>query len=110
VPDTFVKTFPCAGCGARLTFAPGTHTLKCEHCGFTNEIAENDSRIEEQDFDTYLKALEGKQETYEEEHVRCEKCGAEQNLGANLSRASAPSAAPTSSRRATPIAASSPRR
>ena len=84
MPDTFVKTFPCAGCGARLTFAPGTHTLKCEHCGFTNEIAENDARIEELDFETYLKALEGKQETYEEEHVRCEKCGAEQNLGENL--------------------------
>ena len=44
MPDTFVKTFPCAGCGARLTFAPGTKTLKCEHCGFTNEIAENDAR------------------------------------------------------------------
>jgi len=84
VADTFVKTFPCAGCGARLTFAPGTHTLKCEHCGFTNEIAENDARIEELDFETYLKALEGQQETFEEEHVRCEKCGAEQSLGSNL--------------------------
>lgn len=80
----FVRTFPCAGCGAKLTFAPGTHTLKCEHCGFANEIAENDARVEEQDFETYLKALEGKQETYEEEHVRCDKCGAEQNLAANL--------------------------
>jgi hypothetical protein len=84
VPDTFVKTFPCGGCGAKLTFAPGTHTLKCEFCGHTNEIAENDTRVEEQDFETYLHALEGKQETFEEEHVRCDKCGAEQNLGANL--------------------------
>lgn len=80
----FVKTFPCGGCGAKLTFAPGTHTLKCEYCGHTNEIKESDERIEELDFDTYLKALEGKQETFTEEHVRCDKCGAEQNLPSNL--------------------------
>lgn len=80
----FVKTFPCAGCGAKLTFAPGTSTLKCEYCGYTNEIHESDERIEELDFETYLKALEGKQETFTEEHVRCDKCGAEQNLPSNL--------------------------
>ncbi len=80
----FVKTFPCAGCGAKLTFAPGTHTLKCEYCGHSNEIKESDERVEELDFETYLKALEGKQETFTEEHVRCDKCGAEQNLPSNL--------------------------
>jgi DNA-directed RNA polymerase subunit RPC12/RpoP len=80
----FVKTFPCGGCGAKLTFAPGTKTLKCEYCGFSNEIHESDERVEELDFETYLKALEGKQETFTEEHVRCDKCGAEQNLPSNL--------------------------
>jgi ribosomal protein S27E len=80
----FIRTFPCTGCGAKLTFAPGTRTLKCEFCGKSNEIAEDDARIEELDLETYLKALEGKQETLEEEHVRCEKCGAEQNLGGSL--------------------------
>ncbi len=80
----FVKTFPCGGCGAKLTFAPGTHTLKCEYCGHTNEIHESDERIEELDFETSLKALEGKQETFTEEHVRCDKCGAEQNLPSNV--------------------------
>ncbi len=81
---SFVRTFPCAGCGAKLSFAPGTRELKCEFCGTENAIAEDDTRIEELDFDTYLAALEGKQETFEEEHVRCDKCGAEQNLPANL--------------------------
>jgi LSD1 subclass zinc finger protein len=81
---TFVKTFPCTGCGAKLSFAPGTSTLKCEYCGTTNAFREDDARIEELDFDTFLKALEGKQETVEEEHVRCDKCGAEQNLPSNL--------------------------
>ena len=80
----FVKTFPCTGCGAKLSFAPGTTTLKCEYCGTSNAFKEDDTRIEELDFDTYLKALEGKQETIEDEHVKCEKCGAEQNLPSNL--------------------------
>ncbi len=82
--QAFVKTFPCAGCGAKLSFAPGTRDLKCEFCGTANAIAENDARIEELDFATFLKALEGKQETIDEEHVKCDKCGAEQNLGAGL--------------------------
>ena len=58
--------------------------MRCEFCGTENAIRANDDRIEELDFDTYLRALEGKQETTQEEHVRCEKCGAEQNLGASL--------------------------
>jgi LSD1 subclass zinc finger protein len=80
----FVKTFPCTGCGARLSFAPGTRELRCEYCGTANAIAEDDGRVEELDFNTYLKALEGKLETVEEEQVKCEKCGAEQTLQASL--------------------------
>ena len=82
--SAFVRTFPCTGCGAKLSFAPGTRTLKCEFCGPSNVFEEDDQRIEELDFDTYLAALEGRQEVIEEEHVKCEKCGAEQNLPSNL--------------------------
>lgn len=82
--SAFVKTFPCAGCGAKLTFAPGTRELRCEYCGTANAIAENDARVEELDFDTYLKALEGKMEVQEVEEVRCDKCGAEQTLAGSL--------------------------
>jgi len=81
---SFIRTFPCTGCGAKLVFAPGTTTLKCEHCGTVNQFAENDARIEELDFETYLHALEGKQETHEPQLVKCEKCGAEQNLPENV--------------------------
>jgi LSD1 subclass zinc finger protein len=80
----FIKTFPCGGCGAKLSYSPGTRNLKCEYCGKENAIAEDDSRIEELDFNTYLKVLEGKAEVVEEEHVRCDKCGAEQSLPSNL--------------------------
>ena len=84
-PDsTFVKTFPCTGCGAKLSFAPGTRELKCEFCGKANDIAEDDSRVEELDFDTYLLALEGQMEVEDAEEVKCEKCGAQQRLAANL--------------------------
>jgi LSD1 subclass zinc finger protein len=82
--NAFVKTFPCTGCGAKLSFSPGTRELKCEFCGTANAIAENDARIEELDFETYLKALEGKMEVQEVEQVKCDKCGAEQSMGGNL--------------------------
>jgi hypothetical protein len=80
---SFIKTFPCSGCGARLSFAPGTRVLQCEFCNEKNEIAENDARIEELDFEVYLEALEGRAETFEQEAVKCEKCGAEQQLPPN---------------------------
>ena len=84
-PETaFVKTFPCTGCGAKLSFAPGTRSLKCEYCGTANEFAQDDSRIEELDFQTYLKALEGKMEAQEVEQVKCDKCGAEQSMVGSL--------------------------
>lgn len=79
-----VRTFPCKGCGARLSFAPGTRTLRCEHCGFENTIDAVSTPVSELDYEAELKALEGTAETVEEEHVRCDKCGAEQNLPANL--------------------------
>jgi LSD1 subclass zinc finger protein len=80
----FIKTFPCSGCGAKLSFAPGTTSLRCEFCGAANAIAADDARVEELDFATFLKELEGRQETIEEELVRCGKCGAEQHLDAAL--------------------------
>ena len=75
-----VRTFPCTGCGARLSFAPGTRTLKCEHCGTENTIALDGGRVGELDYEAELRVLEGSAETVEDEHVRCDKCGAEQNL------------------------------
>ncbi|HRE14585.1 MAG TPA: hypothetical protein PLD37_10360 [Usitatibacteraceae bacterium] len=82
--NAFVRTFPCGGCGAKLSFAPGTRDLACEYCGTRNAIAENDARVEELDFETYLKALEGKMEAAEVEEVKCGKCGAEQQLAGHL--------------------------
>jgi len=79
-----IRTFACKGCGARLSFAPGTTTLKCEHCGATNSIAASGAAVSELDYQAQLKALEGTAEHITEEHVRCDKCGAEQNLPGTL--------------------------
>jgi LSD1 subclass zinc finger protein len=76
----FIRTFPCQGCGAKLSFAPGTQHLKCEYCGTANEIEASDGRIEELDFDTFLRSIEGREETVAAEVVKCAKCGAEQTL------------------------------
>ena len=82
--DAVVKTFPCKSCGARLSFAPGTKTLACGYCGAVNDIPKNSEEIQELDFETYLTALAGKQESHEQVHVKCTNCGAEQTLAANL--------------------------
>jgi hypothetical protein len=78
--ETFIKTFPCVSCGAKLSFAPGTTLLRCQYCGAENAIASDDARVEELDVETWLKSLQGTAEYVEEERVRCEKCGAEEML------------------------------
>lgn len=77
----FIKTFPCTGCGAKLSFRPGTSELRCEFCGTTNEIsADLLARVEELDLETYLQALSKGDDDFKPETVRCDKCGAEQQL------------------------------
>jgi LSD1 subclass zinc finger protein len=78
-PD-FIKTFPCISCGARLSFSPGTTSLRCEYCAAENAIAADDTRVEELDLEEWLKSLQGTAEYEQEERVRCGKCGAEEIL------------------------------
>ena len=82
-PREFIKTFPCTSCGAKLDFAPGTRSLRCESCGTENVIAAVDARVEELDLDAQLKELEKRAETFEQETIKCERCGAEQQLPPN---------------------------
>ena len=76
----FIRTFPCVSCGAKLSFAPGTSTLRCEYCGAENAIPADESAVEELDLEQWLKSLQGRAEYVEEERVRCAKCGAEEML------------------------------
>jgi LSD1 subclass zinc finger protein len=76
----FIKTFPCTGCGAKLSFRPGSRELACEFCGTANEIAADDARVEELDLQAYLQALSKGEDDFKPEDVKCEKCGAAQQL------------------------------
>lgn len=79
-----VRAFPCRSCGAKLSFSPGTTNLKCDFCGATNTFDEKTTIVEELDLATWLKKMESAQETHEQEQIKCNNCGGEQTLPANL--------------------------
>jgi LSD1 subclass zinc finger protein len=79
-----VRAFPCISCGAKLSFAPGSKTLKCPYCGTSNAIPESDDDVEELDLDAWLTQLQAEHETHEQEQIKCRNCGGEQTLPANL--------------------------
>lgn len=74
------RQFPCRQCGAMLTFAPGTHSLKCQYCGTLNEIAGDETPIEEIDYHAQLRDLEAQESTVEAILVHCGGCGADSTL------------------------------
>lgn len=75
-----VRAFPCASCNAKLTFKPGTRTLKCEFCGAQNDIPNDPSVVEELDLETWLRQVADEHARHEAVHVKCGSCGAEQDL------------------------------
>ncbi len=79
-----VRAFPCRSCGAKLSFAPGTETLKCPYCGTGNDIPKSDDAVEELSLEDWLQQLEATHETKQQEQVKCQNCGGEQTLPANL--------------------------
>ena len=79
-----VRAFPCASCGAKLSFAPGSSSLKCPYCGASNDIPQSDDGVEELDLNTWLSKLEAEHETHQQEQIKCNSCGGEQTLPANL--------------------------
>jgi LSD1 subclass zinc finger protein len=77
-----VKELKCSGCGALLTYQPGTRHLACAYCGAANEITEAivSVRIEETDYEAYLKIEPVSAETEQVETVQCSNCGASTTL------------------------------
>ena len=71
------KRFPCGQCGAKLVFSPGVAKLRCEYCGFENEIPQSDADIKELDFRQYLAELAKGEQTVEQQQVKCSACAAE---------------------------------
>ena len=79
-----VRAFPCRSCGAKLSFSPGTTSLKCDYCGEVNAFDEKTDVVEELDLDQWMQKLAAEHETHEQEHLKCKNCGGEQTLPANL--------------------------
>lgn len=79
VVDTLSETdAKCPCCGAPIGYDPGTRMLKCEYCGYTEEIefdSETDT-VQEQDFDEAAFTSDQSWGT-EKKTVICKACGAE---------------------------------
>ena len=67
----------CGQCGAVLSYAPGTDTLKCEYCGHTNRIEVAATEIREECLDTALSSGIGDAPIEETRTVKCGSCAAE---------------------------------
>jgi DNA-directed RNA polymerase subunit RPC12/RpoP len=90
-PPTSADQFPCANCGAKLRFKPGSDVIKCDYCGHENAIPKRPwSRIEEQDLETGLTEIEKTAPTEEKRTVKCSSCAAEFTFDPNVHAASCP--------------------
>ncbi len=77
----------CINCGAKLTFAPGTDSLKCEFCGAENHIEVDKTKVAEahEEID-YLDFINNKMDSapkIEITAVKCQSCGAETTFDSN---------------------------
>jgi len=77
------KQFPCGQCGAKLSFAPGTESLKCPYCGAENAIPKSEKVVEELDYLTYLQKVAGDKETQQAQRIQCKQCAAETTMPPN---------------------------
>jgi LSD1 subclass zinc finger protein len=78
----------CHQCGARLTFAPGTDSLKCEFCGAVNTIeVDETAKAEAQKEIDFYEFIKNKEETASKTVVltiKCDGCGAETTFDPNV--------------------------
>ncbi|MBI5540594.1 MAG: hypothetical protein HY951_11085 [Bacteroidia bacterium] len=74
----------CKNCAAKLTFAPGTTSLKCEYCGAENEIEVKNDAVQEVDFESFISEKYANIQKQEISTVRCEGCGAQTTFDPNV--------------------------
>ncbi|HBX50762.1 MAG TPA: hypothetical protein DEH02_06785 [Bacteroidales bacterium] len=84
IQETNQSEIICRNCSAKLKFAPGTTSLKCEYCGAENEIEIKQEAIEEIDFVSFIETEFNKEEKVEVATVRCNACGAETSMKENV--------------------------
>lgn len=84
IPTTQQRQFPCKQCGANLQYAPGTHSLQCPYCGTANEIPQRHERIDELDYQVWLRKIAAAPLVDETLAVQCQTCGAQTSLAVNI--------------------------
>lgn len=80
---THQKEVTCPSCGGNLVYKPGSETLKCEHCGSEVDIDAIDAEVEELDLKAQLADMAG-DATEVVFSARCQACGAQITLDANV--------------------------
>lgn len=73
----------CKDCGAFLTYAVGTTSLKCQYCAAENEIKAEKAEAVEIDFEKFLSEKSGGQEEQTVNVVKCNGCGASTTMKPN---------------------------
>lgn len=84
------KLFPCAQCGAKVEFRPGTDVLSCSYCGHENAIPQSEEDIVELDFSAHLEGLAENVETDDFTTVKCTACAAEVEKAAEVTALTCP--------------------
>jgi len=88
--DTTQNEVVCKNCGAKLTYAPGTNSLKCEHCGVLNEISASTELIEELDYEKFINDFHEEAQQHDVVTVICDACAAQTSFEANVVSGSCP--------------------
>ncbi|KIC02640.1 hypothetical protein OA88_08020 [Flavobacterium sp. JRM] len=89
IKNETLKAFDCNNCGAGLKYKPGTTTLICEYCNTKNNIPQEQTIIEENDFVAYLEKLESENSVVEET-LQCKSCGAASTININSKSSDCP--------------------
>ncbi len=74
----------CPNCGGTLVYLPGSKSLQCEHCSSQVTIEESPEKVEEIDFEAYLKQNPTDLATEIVFATRCQSCGAIVKLDRNI--------------------------
>jgi DNA-directed RNA polymerase subunit RPC12/RpoP len=69
--------YPCAGCGARVEYAPGTTVLRCPYCGYEQQVADTGRQVREHDFAALATLPRKPVATIAAHTFVCQKCGAQ---------------------------------
>lgn len=80
----------CSGCGANLTFEPGSSKLACQYCGAKNEIKQETTYVEEIDFEKFLSENQPEESLHEVNTCNCVNCGASTTLKPDVTSDSCP--------------------